>query len=468
MFNARRNVFQLTSRVLTAYREVAQTRAKSTFVTRRGAALEVAPLNSIKSSSAKNVQGWTALNFAAAGLAAAASQMSPVGDCAGGEESAMKAAVYRSYGGPEEVALLAGIDKPTVAEDEVLIRVGAASINPSDVVIIGGYGKGMFEAKGSGKAGSLGSISKGSYVIGGADCVGVVAVVGEKVSNFKVGEKVWTSPDKFNNPGCWAEAVAVKAVEVAPAPNSLSVVEAASLPYVAATFFAAARAAGLSKNNAKDKKCFIHAASGSVGLLAIQVLSAWGATVVGSSSAKNKERVRSCGAEAVDYSSDFAQCGSLPPQSFDFVLNGEPIFSSEGEKFPGALQQCEARLLPLVKGGGSYVSLAHPMLHNIQNSGFLLGAMQSILFSTQALLVNKTYYGLSLGVGYHWAFASPAGEDLGELTELVEQGKVKPNVGKVFPANEIQEALKFSNSSSSIKVILEFETSVDIDKAATA
>lgn len=115
MFNARRNVFQLTSRVFNASREVVQTCAKSTLATRRGAALEVAPLNSTKLSSGKNGQGWTALTFAAAGLAAAASQMSPVGECAGGEGKGSAAAG---------------------------LKPGTASANPTVVFVLGGPGAG--------------------------------------------------------------------------------------------------------------------------------------------------------------------------------------------------------------------------------------------------------------------------------------------------------------------------------------
>ena len=113
----------------------------------------------------------------------------------------MRALVYRAYGLAEEVLKVESVPVPKMRPDEVVIRVEATSVNPSDVLIMAGYGKALFEARSSGEPGTLGAISKGQYVIGGADCAGVVHAVGADVSTFAKGDKVYSSPDKFNRPG---------------------------------------------------------------------------------------------------------------------------------------------------------------------------------------------------------------------------------------------------------------------------
>lgn len=195
----------------------------------------------------------------------------------------MRAIVYDRYGAPENLELRL-MPAPVPNANEVLVRVRAASLNPKDSLI----------RKGKFKAASGGTFPK----LLGYDLAGVVEAVGANVTHFKVGDEVFGMKNGFTGSTVAELAVATED-ELAKKPASLSFEEAAALPLTALTALQALR--DLGKVSA-GSRVLIHGASGGVGVVAVQIAKALGATVTTTSSEKNLDFVRSLGAdETLDY-----------------------------------------------------------------------------------------------------------------------------------------------------------------------
>ncbi len=234
----------------------------------------------------------------------------------------MKAVRIHGYGGPE-VLVYEDAPKPTAGAGQVLIRVHAAGVNPVDWKLRAGYMKGVWDMP---LPATL-----------GADIAGTVAAVGEGVTGFMLGDAVYGGSDAL---GGYAEYVAVKADEIALKPESLSFVEAASVPVVGRTawqglFEQASLKAG--------DTVLIHAASGGVGLFAVQFAKAVGATVIGTASGKNEEFVRSLGVDTfVDYTTTRFE---------DIAKNVDVVYDAVGA-------ETATRSLAVLKPGGTLICIA--------------------------------------------------------------------------------------------------------------
>jgi NADPH:quinone reductase-like Zn-dependent oxidoreductase len=297
--------------------------------------------------------------------------------------STMKAVRMHGYG---DIAALVyeDIARPEPAADEVLIKIQATGVNPVDWKIAEGFGKGW-----------LGHAMPHTL---GCEVAGVVEAVGSTVKNFQVGDAVF-GYTSLAREGTYAEYIAAKQSEITAKPASLDFINAAALSVGALTSWQAIfDQAGL----AAGQKILVHAASGGVGSMAVQLAKAKGAYVIGTASARNADFVKSLGAdEVIDYTSiKFEDVVKHVDVVFD-LLGGETL----------------ERSLAVLKKGGFIVTAVQPLDEEALKAHGVRGAMVA---------------------------AQPNAAQLEEIVALVEAGKVKTFVEKVMPLGEAKEALKLS------------------------
>jgi len=297
----------------------------------------------------------------------------------------LKAVMIENYGGIDELKYTE-IDKPSLKDNDVLIEIAATSVNPVDWKIREGYLKGMLQYD-------------FPFVLG-LDAAGTIKEVGKKVTKFRVGDKVFTRPDITRN-GTYAEYVAVDENLVAKKPENLSFEEAASIPLVGLTSWQSLFDFADIK---QGDKVLIHAGSGGVGSFAIQLAKSLGAWVATTCSTKNVEFVKSLGADKViDYrNEDFRQV----------LADMDIVFDTLG----GDIQK---QSYDVLKEEGVLVSIADQ--------------------PNQQLAQTKK-------VKAGFVFLEPDGEQLAEIGEMIEQGKIRANVGTVMNLEEIQEAHRLSET----------------------
>src|SRR6185437_9124189 len=211
----------------------------------------------------------------------------------------MKAVRIHKYGGLETL-VYENAPVPEVGPSEVFIKVYAAGVNPVDWKIREGHMKDI--------------ISYQFPLILGLDMAGVIVKVGSLVTRFKAGDAVFVRPDISQN-GCYAEYAVAKASDVAFAPASIPLSQAAGIPLASQTAWMGLFDIG---NLKRDQKVLIHGASGGVGIFAIQLAKIAGAYVAATTSTPNKELIKSLGAdEIIDYQKeDFSTL-----KDFDLVFD---------------------------------------------------------------------------------------------------------------------------------------------------
>jgi NADPH:quinone reductase-like Zn-dependent oxidoreductase len=255
----------------------------------------------------------------------------------------------------------------------------------------------------------------------GHDVAGVVVKVGPRVQQFKPGDEVYARPDDFRI-GTFAEYIAVREQSLAIKPKALSMEEAASIPLVGLTAWQALIEKADLK---KGQKVFIQAGSGGVGTFAIQLAKHLGATVATTTSAKNAELVRSLGVDVViDYKT----------QDFEKVLSGYDLVLNSQD--PKTLEKS----LRVLKPGGQLISISGPpdpaFAEQFGLNPFLKLAMR--LLSRGVRKKAKR-----LGIRYSFLFMRAQGQQLSEITSLIESGLIRPVVDKVFPFEKTGEALAY-------------------------
>lgn len=297
----------------------------------------------------------------------------------------MKAARIHSYGGPE-VLRCEDCPLPSVADDEVLIRVVAAAVNPVDWKIREGYLREMIPHR--------------LPLTLGWDVAGVIEAIGSGVEDFAVGDAVYARPN-LTRDGAYAEFITVRAAEIAPKPTTVSFAEAASLPLAGITAWESLFNSG---RLADGQSVLIHAAAGGVGSLAVQLAKWKGARVVGTASAANAALVASLGADQViDYRS-----GSFAEQ----VSGLDMVFDTVG----GDVQEAS---WSVIRPGGVLVSVVEP---------------PTAERAAQA------------GVDGKFVFIQPNAPILRALAGLVDSGVVRPIVGAEFALADVAKAHALSES----------------------
>jgi NADPH:quinone reductase-like Zn-dependent oxidoreductase len=304
----------------------------------------------------------------------------------------MKAIVRDRYG-PPDVLRCEEIDKPTPGEDEVLIRVRAASVNPADWHTLRGDPFLIRLGEGLGKP---------KQRILGIDIAGVIEAVGRKVQELEPGDQVFGT----SKTGAFAEYVCVTADRLLHKPARSTFEDVASVPVAAVSALQGLRDRGRVR---PGHKVAIHGASGGVGTFAVQIAKALGAEVTAVCRTANVDLVRSIGADhVVDYTKE------------DFTRRGEHY----DVIFDAAAYRSVLDYRRALNPGGIYVMIGGSFARLLQV--LLLGP----LISTG---------GRKLG----FMMAKMEREDLALLKELLEEGKVVPVIDRRYPLSEVAEALRY-------------------------
>lgn len=328
----------------------------------------------------------------------------------------MKAVEINEYGPVEVLTVNERAPMPEIAPHEVLIRNKATSVNPIDALKRTGYGRVIFEKK---------RRPKFPWIMGN-DAAGVITRIGRKVSTFKINDEVFCALSGFKQ-GAWAEYIAVPADAVAKKPANLSFEEAASIPYVALTTWAAlVDRGGLSPGAGAGKKALVHAGSGGVGSFAIQFLKSWRWHVAATCSTRNVEMVKRLGAdEVVDYT-QFDFCDMLK----DYHL----VYDTIGVNVSGYEENSISILQP--NAGAAYISIVHPVISTLDQNGLLVGGLKIIATLIAKKLRNRK-------IGYHWSVFRPNGRALETIRRYIEAGRIKPVIDKLYTLQQMSEAHQY-------------------------
>ncbi|WP_369976275.1 NADP-dependent oxidoreductase [Xanthomonas bundabergensis] len=318
----------------------------------------------------------------------------------------MKAFTIERYG-KTQPGQLRDVPEPQVGDDDVLVKIHAASVNVLDLKIRSGEFKLILPYR--------------LPLILGNDLAGTVVGVGARVRDFKPGDEVYARPDD-DRIGTFAEFIAVKASSLALKPRNLGMVEAASLPLVALTAWQAlVETAKLQKG----QRVFIQAGSGGVGTVAIQLAKHLGAFVATTTSTANIELVKALGADVVvDYKKqDFATV----LRDYDVVLN-----SLGNDELKKSLQ--------ILRPGGHLISISGPPTPAFGETRGLAWPLKQVLRLLSFGIRRKARKN---GVAYTFVFMRADGKQLGEITSLVEAGAIRPVMDRVFPFAQTGEALAY-------------------------
>lgn len=335
----------------------------------------------------------------------------------------MQAWQIHQYGGNEELTLTDAARIATIkSPNELLIRVHAASVNPIDVRMRGGYGSKLMNVLRKRQSGLIGSEFP---LVLGRDFSGVVVETGQAVKHYKRGDEVWGTLNWYRQ-GSHAEFVVASESEVSSKPVSISHLEAATIPYVAVTSWTALSSVGeLKEKNTEGKRVLVLGASGGIGTFSVQLLKAWRADVTGTCATDAVDLVKSLGADTViDYKTGniIKELSRLPP--FDFILD-----------CVGGQTASDAFGLLKKWSNAKLVTIVTPLLNSTDVSGILPGMAQAS-FS----LGSNIFRGFVGGQHYRWAFFLPNGKALSKVSALVDKGQIRPILEREFPFTAVPEA----------------------------
>lgn len=307
----------------------------------------------------------------------------------------MKAIRIHEYGGAD-VLRYEDATKPEPAADEVLIRIAAVGVNQVDWKIREGHMKSMLPLE--------------FPLILGCEVAGTIESVGENVKTLKTGDEVFGYINLMKN-GAYAEFATAKETEVALKPKTLDFVQAAAVPVGTLTSW---QAIFETANLNSGQTILIHAASGGVGSMAVQLAKAKGARVIGTSSGKNEDFVRGLGAdEFIDYTTTKFE---------EAAKNVDVVFDTIGG-------DTQIRSFAVLKLGGVLVSIVQPPSPD-----------EAAKHGVTATMIG----------------VQPNQEQLKEIAEMVEAGKIKVEIERVLPLSKIREAHQLSQTGRTRgKIILD-------------
>jgi len=297
----------------------------------------------------------------------------------------MKAIRIHNYGGPEALQY-EDAPRPKPQAGEVLIRVHAAGVNPIDWKVREGHMKDFWPHK--------------FPLILGWDLSGMVEELGRGVSQFKIGDEVYSIPDPTRD-GAYADYIVVRELELALKPNSLHHIRAAAVPLAALTAW---QSLFDTAQLQPGQRLLIHAGSGGVGHFAVQLAKWKGAYVFATASTKNQDLLRELG---VDQPIDYTQ------QRFeDIARNIDIVLDTIG---------CETqeRSWSVLKKGGNLVSLVQPPSEEKAKE---------------------------LGVRAAFVAGHPSGAQLAEIAKIIDSGKLAPVIDRILPFSEVRRAHELSQS----------------------
>ena len=303
------------------------------------------------------------------------------------QKNMMKAVVIEAYGGVTELKEKV-VEKPILLDNQVLVEVKAASVNPIDWKLREGYLKERYDFD--------------FPIILGWDVAGIVTEVGKHVQDFQVGDRVFARPE-LTRYGTYAEYTIVDELLLARIPDNISFEEAASVPLAGLTAYQALFDV---LEIMEGQKVLIHAGAGGVGTYAIQLAKLKGAYVATTASKKNHGYLTSLGAD---------QCIDYKSEAFEQILNEyDAVFDTVGG-------ETLSNSMKVLRKGGKIVSIVEPPSEQ-----------------------EAQRYGIR--EEYHWLI--PRGDQLQELASLMEQGRLKSAQLETFPFTErgVRNAQELSES----------------------
>jgi NADPH:quinone reductase-like Zn-dependent oxidoreductase len=311
----------------------------------------------------------------------------------------MKAIVYCDYGVPN--LKFQEIEKPTPADDQLLVKVRAASVNPLDWHFVEGTPY-LMRLMGVG-------LRKPKDTRLGVDFAGTVEAVGKNVTKFKLGDEVFGGRD-----GAFAEYVCVREPRaVALKPANITFQQAASVPIAAITALQGVRDKGKVQ---PGQKVLINGASGGVGTFAVQIAKSMGADVTGVCSTRNLDMVRSLGADhVIDYTKEDFTKGA---ERYDVIIDNVANHS---------LLECRRALKP----NGIYVLIGGGSANEQGLIGPLINPIKAMLLSP---FVSQKMGMLLADLNHN---------DLAMLADLMQSGKVTPVIDRTYKLSELPQAIQY-------------------------
>ena len=330
-------------------------------------------------------------------------------------EPHMKAVVYTDYGSPD-VLEIRDIQKPVPNDDQVLVKVRAAALNPLDWHFMEGTPY-IVRAMGAG-------LRKPKSPRLGVDLAGEVEAVGKNVTQFKLGDEVFGT----GHGAAFAEYVCASKTKLVLKPANVTFEQAAAVPIAALTALQGLRDKG---HVQPGQKVLVNGASGGVGTFAVQIAKNFGADVTGVCSTRNVDMVRSLGADHVfDYTKeDFTKS----EERYDVILDNvgtQPLSGFRRVLKPNGI-------CVMIGGGGP-------------NEGKWVGALARPIKT----MLMSPFVSQKMGM----MLAEIRQEDLATLADLMRSGKVKPVIDRTYPLSQIREAMKYLEAGHARgKVILTME-----------
>lgn len=321
----------------------------------------------------------------------------------------MKVLHLTGYGDIQSNVTFAEVKKPSIKDNQVLIEIHSAALNPIDYKIIEGHLKQVIK------------LSFPNTI--GFDVAGIVVEKGAKVTHLKVGDEVY-SRVPTDAPGTLAEYISVDSEVVSLKPSNLSFSEAASLPLVGLTTIQSFNKVHLKSGD----KVLIHAGSGGIGTFAIQYAKSKGAYVYTTTSTKNVGWVKKLGADRViDYKTE---------KYLDIVKNIDIVYETLGGEYT-------ADAFKVIKNGGKVVSLAGDIDDETAKE---LGLNKLIRFILSLKRRKITKLTKQKSAHYKYLAMTANGKQLEDLKNLAEANLIKPVIDKVYPFSEAVEALLYQKS----------------------
>ena len=321
---------------------------------------------------------------------------------------------------------MADIPAPSMGPEDVLVRVHAASVNPLDAKTRDGKVKVLLKYR--------------FPLVLGNDLAGVVAATGAQVTRFKKGDAVYARLDA-DRIGAFAEFAVVREGAAALKPANITMEEAASLPLVALTAWQALVEIG---RLGAGQRVLIHAGSGGVGSVAIQLAHHLGATVFTTVGQRNIDLVKRLGADVpIDYRNTRFE---------DVARDCDVVLDNAGGDTLLRCFQC-------VRPGGVVVSINSAM----PSPAFARrwGLNPILVFAIGVLSRKALAAARKHNARYEYFFVRADGVQLREITRLVEMGAIKPVVDKIFPLDQVGDALAYSESGRATgKVVITMADSV--------
>lgn len=318
----------------------------------------------------------------------------------------MKAFILDRYG-KQQALRLGDVPEPVSGPDDVLVEVEAAGLNMLDSKIRDGSFKQILPYK--------------PPLVLGHDVAGTVVSVGANVRRFKPGDAVYARP-RDGRIGTFAERIAINQADLALKPANLPMAEAASIPLVALTAWQALVERARLR---PGQKILIHAGSGGVGTVAIQLAKHLGATVATTASAANAAMLKDLGADIViDYRS----------QAFEKELSGYDVVLASLDA--ATLEKS----LKVLKPGGRLISLSgppDPAFARAQGFNVVLRLAVRLLSAGIRRKAKRA------GVDYSFLFMRAEGEQLGRIATLIEDGTIRPVMDRIFPFAQLNDALAY-------------------------